>query len=172
MYLFIYLYVYLYLFYLFVYLYLSKRGMRLQSGHRAQHQSRRKDRWARMEGSRSTIWPILVAREQRRETLISVPSFIKISYCKIQRALGKSGDRMSFLGVSGGRIRQCWAFKNIVGRRWFMTLMYKVIVSRIHTTLTGSGGQIAFVRGSCGNVGATLCVQEHHRETLISDIYV
>ena len=53
-----------------------------------------------------------------------------------------------------------------------MTRMYKVIVSRIHTTLIGSGGQIAFVRGSCGDVVAIVGVQEHCRETSIGDIYV
>ena len=81
-----------------------------------------------MEGSRSTIWPILDAQGQQWETLISIKSSMEISHCKIQRAPGKSCDRMSFLGASGGRIRQCWVFKNTVGRRRVMTLMYKVIV--------------------------------------------
>ena len=153
-------------------LFLSKRGVRPQSGHRAQHQSPRKDRWARMEGSRSTIWPILGAREQRRETLIRVKSFMKISYCKIQIALGKSGDRMSFLGVSEGRIRQCRVFKNTVGRRCFMTLMYKVILFKNSHNIDGIWWSNCICEGHVWQCWGILGVQEHHRETLISDIYV
>ena len=54
-----------------------------------------------------------------------------------------------------------------------MMLMYKVIrFSKHQRTPTALGSRMAFSRGSCGNAGPILGVQEHRRETSICHIDV
>ena len=48
----------------------------------------------------------------------------------------------------------------------------KSLFPRIHRALKGSGGEMAFLRGSCDGMGAILGAQEHRRETLICDVFL
>ena len=66
-------------------------------------------------------------QEHRRETQIGDADLLKHDNMKNQRTPRGSGNQKAFLGVLVVMSSPQWVLKNIVGRRWSVVFMYKII---------------------------------------------